>query len=267
MSGWQAYDGVAEAYERFAAPRFENVARHLLAFVRPAEGARLLDLGTGTGAVAVALAERAGRRTRVVVACDLSLPMLIRARHRAPGLCPLLANAAQLPFRDCSFDLVTANCVLSHLQDYRGTLQETLRVLAKPAAFGTSCWGPVSDPYADVWRELLDNAVGDGGVQRAIETVVPWEGYFSSPDNVRTALLQAGFGGVHVQVIDLAFYHSVEEYVADRALGAAGRFARHALGEIGWREFFAQAKAEFLWRFGDRMRYNRPVVLGVGTVA
>jgi hypothetical protein len=67
-------------------------------------------------------------------------------------------------------------------------------------------------------------------------------------------------------VIDLAFDHSVEEYVAERALGAAGRFARRALGEIGWREFLAQAEAEFRWRFGDRMRYDRPVVLGVGTV-
>jgi hypothetical protein len=68
-------------------------------------------------------------------------------------------------------------------------------------------------------------------------------------------------------VIDLASDHSVEEYIADRALGAAGRFPRRALGEVVWREFLARADAELRSRFGDRIRYDRPVVLGVGTVA
>jgi ubiquinone/menaquinone biosynthesis C-methylase UbiE len=265
MSDWRAYDTVAEAYERVTAPRFETVARDLLALARPAEGTRLLDLGTGTGAVAVAMAdvlEAPGR----LVGCDLSLPMLSRARHRAPWLCPVLADAARLPFRSGSFDLVTANCVLSHLKDYRRGLREIRRVLGRPAGLAASCWGPLSDPYAEAWRELLASAVGDDAVQHAIETVVPWERHFSSPDNVRTALLEAGFGGVRAEVFTLASDQPVEGYIADRALGAAGRFARHTLGEIGGRDFLGRAESEFRRRFGERIRYNRPVVLGVGTV-
>jgi len=263
---WRSYDTVAEAYERIAAPHFETVARRLLAAARPTPAARFLDLGTGTGAVAVALSE--GRKTRWrLVGVDLSLPMLSLARRRVPWLYPVLGNAFRTPFRNGSFDLVTANFVLSHLEDYRGGLREVLRVLARPAAFAASCWGPASDPYHAVWRELLDTAIGPEAVQDAIEAVAPWERHFSSPASVRAALLEAGFGGVQVERFDLTFDQSVQEYVADRALGAAGRFARRSLGEVGWRRFIARLEAELRRRLGERIRYARAVVLAVGTVA
>jgi len=231
----------------------------------PAEGARVLDLGIGTGAVGVALAE--SLKVRRLVGCDVSLPMLIRARRRVPGLSPVLADGTRLPFREQIFDLVTANCVLSHLPDYRGALQEILRVLARPAAFATSCWGPVSDPYGEAWTELLDGTAGDGTVQRASEAVVPWEGHFSSADRLRAALLEAGFGGARVEMFDLASDLSVEEYVSDRALGAGGRLGCRILGERGWGDFLEGAAAELRRRFGDRVRYTRAVVLGLGSVA
>ena len=265
MTDWRAYDTVAEAYEGVAAARFETVARYLLALARPPDGARILDLGTGTGAVGVALAD--SLKVRRFVGCDVSLPMLIRARRRVPGLSPMLADAARLPFREASFDLVTANCVLSHLPDYRGALQEIRRVLAKPASFAASCWGPASDPYGEVWSNLLDGSAGDGTIQRATDAVVPWESHFSSPDSVRTALREAGFNGVQLGMFDLTSDLSVEEYVSDRALGAGGRLGRRTLGEPRWREFLERADAELRRRFGDRVHFYRPVVLGVGTVA
>jgi ubiquinone/menaquinone biosynthesis C-methylase UbiE len=264
MNDWRAYDTVAEAYERVVAARFATVARHLLALARPPEGAQILDLGTGTGAVGVALADMKVRR---LVGCDLSLPMLMRARRRVPRLSPVLADAARLPFPNDTFDLVTANCVLSHLPDYRGTLHEVLRVLAKPASFAASSWGPASDPYGEVWSNLLDGAAGDGTGLRASEAVLPWEGHFSTTDSVRTALLSAGFGGVNLGEFDLTSDLSVEDYVSDRALGAAGRLGRRILGESRWKEFLQQAEAELRRRFGDRVHFSRPVVLGVGTVA
>ena len=110
--------------------------------------------------------------------------------------------------------------------------------------------------------EKLDEALGE-----LTEAVVPWEGHFSSPDSVRTALLDAGFDGVHVETFDLTADLSIDEYVGDRALGAGGRLGCHALGEAGWREFLERAAWEFRRRFGDRVRYGRAVALAVGTVA
>ena len=51
MNDWGAYDAIADAYERVAAPRFETVARPPLALAEPAEGAPVLDLGTGTASL------------------------------------------------------------------------------------------------------------------------------------------------------------------------------------------------------------------------
>jgi ubiquinone/menaquinone biosynthesis C-methylase UbiE len=265
MADWRSYDTIAEAYERIWAPRFEAVARHLLAVAPPVEGSRLLDIGTGMGAVASALDEKL-RTLRAVVGCDLSLGMLNKARHRVPQLRLVVGDITRLPFRHASFDLATANCVLSHLAEYHRGLAEVVRVLARPGAFATASWGPSSDPYAAAWKQLLEGAVGAGTAQRTVDLVAPSESYFSSPENVRSALIDAGFTAARVASAELAHDCSVDEYLADRELASSGRFGRHALGDPGWRRFLGTAKDEFVRRFGDRVSYSRPLVLGVGTL-
>jgi len=265
MADWRSYDTIADGYERTWAPRFEAVARHLLAVAPPVDGARLLDLGTGMGAVASALGDKA-RTLRSIVGCDLSFSMLSKARHRVPQLRLVIADIGRLPFRNARFDVATANCVLSHLAEYHRGLTEVVRVLARPGAFATASWGPSSDPYAAAWKELLEAAVGAGAAQRTADLVVPSESYFSSPENVRTALLDAGFTAARVASAELAHDCSVDEYLADRELGASGRFGRHALGDPGWRRFLGTTRNEFVRRFGNRVSYSRPLVLGVGTL-
>src|SRR5919202_5905687 len=64
-------------------------------------GRRVLEVGCGTGALAAALAERAGAR---VFACDPSPEMLEVARARAPRVGFKLARAEDLPFKDEWFE-------------------------------------------------------------------------------------------------------------------------------------------------------------------
>jgi len=265
MADWRSYDTIADAYGRIWAARFEAVARHLLAVAPAVEGSRLLDLGTGIGAVPSALGAKA-RSLRTIVGCDLSLAMLSQARHRLPDLRLAVADVVRLPFRDASFDIATANCVLSHLADHRHCLAEVARVLGRPGAFATSSWGPSTDLYAVTWRQLVEAAVGADAAQSAADAVVPSEGYFSSPENVRTALLEAGFTTARAESVELAHDCSVDEYLADRELGASGRFGRHALGDPGWQLFLGTVRDEFVRRFGDRVTYSRPLVLAVGTL-
>ena len=109
-------------------------------------------------------------------------------------------------------------------------------------------------------------AIGDGAILSAAEGVAPLEEHLASGENVRAAFLQAGFNSVCLEVVGLSFAHSVEEYVADRALGSSGRLGRDRLGEDAWDRFLTTAEDEFRRRFGGTVSYERRIVLGVGTL-
>lgn len=94
-------------------------------------GDRILDLGAGTGRFS-RLAAEAGE----VVAADLSLDMLARARGKGP-FALVRADARALPFREQTFDLVLLVMVLHQLADYPRALREVARV-SRRVAIATS---------------------------------------------------------------------------------------------------------------------------------
>lgn len=81
---------------------------------------RWLDLCTGTGEMAMALAGRATGETRVF-AVDFSLPMIRQARSKpnAVGVEFLISDAATLPFGEGTFDLVTISFATRNLESSR----------------------------------------------------------------------------------------------------------------------------------------------------
>jgi ubiquinone/menaquinone biosynthesis C-methylase UbiE len=102
------FDRLAPRWDSMRGPESLAAYEAALAAVDPAPG-RALDLGTGTGEGALAIARRFGAAE--VVGVDLSEPMLEIARRKAP---PELgtrvrfetADASALPYGDASFDLV-----------------------------------------------------------------------------------------------------------------------------------------------------------------
>ena len=262
MADWRSYDGIADDHLRLWAPRFERAAAHLLALARPPSAGRLLDVGTGTGAVPAALGERVDDLAEVV-GCDLSLPMLSRARRRVPRLQVAVAAATRLPFPGASFDVVTASFVLSHILDYPRALGEALRVLKPGGVFAASDWAPAFPNGCEMtWWELLAVAVGEEALRRASEQVVPSD--FSDVERLRRALVEGGFAEVRVQAVELAFCEAVTDFVAGHELIAAGSFGRHSLGADRWNAFHAEALEQLRARFGEQLRYTRSVVLAAG---
>jgi ubiquinone/menaquinone biosynthesis C-methylase UbiE len=104
-----------------------------LASITP--GARVLDIGCGTGTQALATARRCGPGG-TVVGVDISAPMLDaarrKARRRGLDIAFRQADAAELPFPDGSFDVVTFTTVLHMVPEGRRarSLAEAARVLA-----------------------------------------------------------------------------------------------------------------------------------------
>jgi demethylmenaquinone methyltransferase/2-methoxy-6-polyprenyl-1,4-benzoquinol methylase len=106
----------------------------ILAQVKP--GNRALDLCCGTGDLALALAKRGAATTGL----DFSQPMLEVAARRQSQLMSQIAHlrfvqgdAQQVPFPDCSFDIVTVGYGLRNLKSWERGLDEMHRV-AKPGA-------------------------------------------------------------------------------------------------------------------------------------
>ena len=120
-------DGVATRHlERLDATFIDSVLD-----LHPPRRARVIDVGTGTGAIPIRLAER--RPDLRIFGVDLSAPMLARARRRArEAEAPVTfrrASARSLPYPARSFDLVLSNSLLHHLPDPVPALDEFARVL------------------------------------------------------------------------------------------------------------------------------------------
>ena len=102
------FDLLAPVWDTMRSPdAFAPLEAALATVDGPVEAA--LDVGTGTGAAVLAIAERfpAAR----VVGVDIAPEMVERARQKASGRASLsfeVGDASALPYDDASFDLVTA---------------------------------------------------------------------------------------------------------------------------------------------------------------
>lgn len=156
-------DPDGERYARYWEPVLADFGRHLLDGVD--EPPRiLLDLGAGTGALALHAAVRwpAVR----VVAMDASAAMLSVARQGARHLPRdvgdritwIVGDARAIPLADASVDLVTAAFVLGLVEDRAAVLREVGRVLRPGGALHAVGWIDADDSLLadDVFEDVLD---------------------------------------------------------------------------------------------------------------
>ena len=195
--------------ERFDAMRFsgpigrliaETQEHQIAAFLAPVEGRRVLDVGTGTGRAAIALA----RRGAIVTGVDASAEMLQVAARRATDAGVTVAfargDAHHLDFADRSFDAVVCLRVLMHTPDWRASLRELCRVAADRVVFD----------YPSLFSAAAIQAV----TRRVGHMVNPSvEAYrVFSPSSVAAVLAEAGFHvtGDHRQfVLPIALHKRV----------------------------------------------------------
>ncbi|WGH78224.1 methyltransferase domain-containing protein [Jannaschia ovalis] len=124
-------DAVIRALEaRAAEPAMQRiVTAYLDALDWPGDGLHV-EVGAGTGAIARAMAARAGSGR--VVATDPSPALLAAGRELArdlPNLAFEVADGAGLPFKARSVDNLVMHTVLSHVPDPTILLREAARVL------------------------------------------------------------------------------------------------------------------------------------------
>jgi ubiquinone/menaquinone biosynthesis C-methylase UbiE len=121
-------DRFARTAERVAAhqdTRAARLAQQVRDFVQPSGDERVLDVGTGAGALAFALAPL----VHEVVGLDPVPELLELARQRAvPNTAFVEGDGTALPFPDASFDLVGTHRTLHHVAQPDRVVAELARV-------------------------------------------------------------------------------------------------------------------------------------------
>jgi ubiquinone/menaquinone biosynthesis C-methylase UbiE len=122
------YDRGARSY---IMPEYKYFVRKILR--RGIRTGEVLDIGTGSGRLAIELAKSKGCNFEIV-GLDISENMLEQARKNADKagvgnrIKFVLATAARLPFQDNSFDLVMSYASLHHWSNPVGVLNEAQRI-------------------------------------------------------------------------------------------------------------------------------------------
>lgn len=108
----------------------------------------VLDLGCGTGTLAIAMAPAAGRARITGIDGDAEILDIARAKEGSEGIDFVTGLADALPFDDGSFDRVVCSLLLHHLDPAvkRAALAEARRVLRSGGRLHVADFGRSHDP-------------------------------------------------------------------------------------------------------------------------
>ena len=239
------YDAAAELQRRV---RDELVSR--LDYVK-LEPAAVLDLGAGTGHAALALKRRYPAST--VLAVDLAESMLREARRRQTlfrRFQRVCADAAALPLRSASVELVFSSLMLQWCDVPDGVFAECRRVLRPGGLLSFTTFGP--DTLVELRRAW---AAADDGVHVS---------RFLDMHDVGDALVRAGFAEPVMDVDRVTLtYAEVRDLMRDlKAIGAHNAASGRRRGLTGRSTFARVVDAYERERRDGRLPATYEVVYG-----
>jgi demethylmenaquinone methyltransferase / 2-methoxy-6-polyprenyl-1,4-benzoquinol methylase len=207
------------SYDRYARllsfGRDPGWRRFLVSRVHAGPDDVVLDVATGTGAVALELLRQKGCS---VVGIDQSPEMLAEARRRLLSAATervrlVEGSAGDLPFEEASFDGLTAAYLVRYLSDLPSGLRELARVLRPSATVSLLDFGVPPGPapralwnlYVDVGLPTLGRVISPGWheVGRFLgESIRKFDQRWPVP-RLSSALRQAGFEDVRARRLSL----------------------------------------------------------------
>jgi malonyl-CoA O-methyltransferase len=221
-----SFDRAAQTYDRHDFLQREVAARALerLDYIS-LQPSNVLDLGSGTGRCARALASRYKRAQ--VVQCDLALGMLQQARSQERRFFSrqrfIVGDIEHLPFGDGHFQLAFSSLALQWSQDLLSAFREVRRSLALGGLFMFTTLGP------DTLREL----------RKAWASVssAPHVNQFLDMHDIGDTLVAADFGDPVMETEYLTVpYEDVMTLMRDlKGIGASNSNTERPRGMLGRR--------------------------------
>jgi len=231
-----------DAYDRHVGRYGPELAREMVRVTGVGPGQRALDVGCGTGALTVALAEVLGAGN--VAAIDPSERFVGACQARAPGADLRVGIGEELPWGDAEFDAVLAQLVVDGMNDARGGAAEMRRVARPGGAVSACIWD--FDRGMTLLRAVWDSAL-EVDAELARSFGADKRNPFSRSHELEELWRTTGLERVELgQVIAGADYADFDDlwYPFANGVGNLGRF-HEALDERG-RERFKRGAAERL---------------------
>jgi ubiquinone/menaquinone biosynthesis C-methylase UbiE/broad specificity phosphatase PhoE len=243
---------VARAYNRLVptvaearSSEQEQRLRHLLKFSQLRPDLSILDVGSGSGALAIILAEDGARE---VVGVDTSPAMLetaelLRLQSTSPNVRRVsfrLAPAHALPFRDERFDAVFCRLLVSHSHKPQDLLEEVTRLLKHGGLLILADLLSVDDPVKRATQNAIEEKRNPSHVAAR------------SADQYRKLVTAAGLVLEGEQTV--TFERELDEWMNDMQADQAARTLVREMVEAGLETDAAGLSAR---RRGDKIFFEQ----------
>jgi ubiquinone/menaquinone biosynthesis C-methylase UbiE len=195
----KTFEAMAVAYERWAEPVSAQLAEVALKCAGLSKGSCVLDVGAGTGALAI----QAAALGHDVLAIDIAPAMVTRVKERLRGYGTSEArvmDGQHLDLRDNSFDAAFSVFAATLFPDSQQALSEMVRVIRPGGALSIVHWGTPSgaDIFVILSRALQGLGLGAGAVTAPRITAL------LSPEHLREVLIGLGCVDVSVETVRAA---------------------------------------------------------------
>lgn len=208
-----AWDAIADRFDDHATPYTMAFGEQVLSALPLGSGVRLLDVGSGCGAISIP----AARRGADVVAVDVAPKMIERlnARAEAEKLSNLTAEVGDgtaLELDDDSFDLAVSLNGVSLFPDLEGGLAELVRVTRPGGEVVITTFGPLPQVEFIAFFVGALRATAPDVVPPATQSLPAFR--LADPEVLRRTLAGAGLRDVAVDTLSWEMqFRSVDHFV------------------------------------------------------
>ncbi|MBI2171483.1 MAG: class I SAM-dependent methyltransferase [Chloroflexi bacterium] len=252
-----------DVYEQHIVPAiFSRWAPDLVDAAGVRQGARVLDVACGTGAVTRIVAQRVGPSGKVV-GLDVNAGVLAVARTAAPAsnIQWLEGNAASIALPDASFDAVVCQQGLQFFPDRPAGLAEMRRVLKPGGRLALSCWLSVKHQPWIAIEQALAKRIG------AEQAALPPFGLGDAP-SIRSLLANAGFRDIRLRTdAKPARFHSSEHLMRATVAGSVTMMGQLTSQGPGVLDAIVAEVSEALRDFEDDDGVALPIVSHIFTAS
>lgn len=210
----QTFNAVSPDYDS-GPGAFAHYGRRLVEIIKPAPGAKVLDVASGRGAVLFPAVEAVGRLGKVIgidLADGMAEKTNAEAESRGFSARVEVMDAENLSFDNESFEYVLCGFGIMFFPDQLGALQQFRRVLSPDGRLGITTWRIGQNVELDPILSAL-------GVK--LPPHAP--GWITEPEVLSNLLVRGGFNNVRVEADEAEFQISDAEEYWQQARGTGFR--------------------------------------------